>query len=247
MFDMQVWQLAAVAIVAIVSLAWMSRAIVRLTFSPASGKGTVREATAIESALVGGVVPEGAQVFDGWAYRVGARFAGRVRIAVYSDRVAVAGPRVPRGLYQVWVWVQGLLLALVIPALVAAVVLLDWRWLVAAIGLFITSYGISFAGAGLWPGLGEILYDQGHPETLEFPRASISEVDIGKGWAKGGFDVVLFPYKAFIDRMSEGLAVSFFAPDEHGKQVRFAIDLYTNEYARELVEVLASEGADPAA
>jgi hypothetical protein len=247
MFDMQVWQLAVVAIVAIVSLAWMSRAILRLTLSPASGQGTVRKATAIESALVGGVVPEGAQVFDGWAYRVGARFAGRVRIAVYSDRVAVAGPRVPRGLYQVWVWVQGLLLALVIPALVAAVVLLDWRWLVAAIGLFIASYGISFAGAGLWPGLGEILYEQGHPKALEFPRASIGEVDIGKGWAKGGFEVVLFPYKAGIDRMSEGLAVSFFAPDEHGKQVRFAIDLYTKEYARELAEVLASEGADPAA
>ena len=246
MFDMQVWQFAVVAIVAIVSLAWMCRAILRLTLSPASGQGTVRKATAIESALVGGVVPEGAQVFDGWAYRVGARFAGRVRIAVYSDRVAVAGPRVPRGLYQVWVWVQGLLLALVIPALVAAVVLLDWRWLVAAIGLFIASYGISFGGAGLWPGLGEILYEQGHPKALEFPRASISEVDIGKGWEKGGFEVVLFPYKAGIDRMSEGLAVSFFAPDEHGKQVRFAIDLYTKEYARELAEVLESEGADPA-
>ncbi len=247
MFDMQVWQLAVVAIVAIVSLAWMSRAILRLTLSPASGQGTVRKATAIESALVGGVVPEGAQVFDGWAYRVGARFAGRVRIAVYSDRVAVAGPRVPRGLYQVWVWVQGLLLALVIPALVAAVVLLDWRWLVAAIGLFVVSFGISFAGAGLWPGLGEILYEQGHPKALEFPRVSVSEVDIGKGWAKGGFAVVLFPYKAGIDRMSEGLAVSFFAPDEHGKQVRFAIDLYTKEYARELAEVLESEGAYPAA
>jgi hypothetical protein len=58
---------------------------------------------------------------------------------------------------------------------------------------------------------------------------------------------VLFPYKAGIDGMSEGLAVSFFAPDEHGKQVRFAIDLYTKEYARELADVLASEGADPAA
>ena len=31
MFDMQVWQFAVFAIVAIVSLAWMSRAILRLT------------------------------------------------------------------------------------------------------------------------------------------------------------------------------------------------------------------------
>ena len=65
----------------------------------------------------------------------------------------------------------------------------------------------------MWPGLGEILYEQGHPKALEFPRASISEVDIGKGWAKGGFEVVLFPYKAGIDRMSEGLAVSFWDRD----------------------------------
>jgi len=193
MFDMQVWQLAVIAIVAIVSLAWMSRSILRLTLSPASGQGTVRKATAIESALVGGVVPEGAQVFDGWAYRVGARFAGRVRIAVYSDRVAVAGPRVPRGLYQVWVWVQGLLLALFIPALVAAVVLLDWRWLVAAIGLFIASYGISFAGAGLWPGLGEILYDQGHPKALEFPASLLARWTSARAGQRVALKLFSFP------------------------------------------------------
>ena len=64
------------------------------------------------------------------------------------------------------------------------------------------------------------------------------EVDIGKGWSKGGFEVVLFPYKAGIDRMSEGLAVSFFAPDEDGHEVRFALSMYTKEKARELAEAL---------
>jgi hypothetical protein len=241
MFDMQIWQLAVITVVAIASLAWMSLAIVRLFSRRASSRATVRKATAIESALVGGVVPEGARVFDGWAYRVGARFAGRVRIAVYADRVAVAGPRVPQRLYQAWVWAQGLLLALVLPVLVASIVLLDWRWLVVAIAAFVTSFGISFAGAGLWPGLGEVLAEQGYFKALEFPRTSVCEVDIGRGWSKGGFDVVLFPYKVGIDKMAEGLAVSFFAPDEHGRQARFAMDMNSNEFARELSQLLTPE------
>ncbi len=236
---MPIWKLVVIAIVAIASVGWMSLAIVRLFSRRASGQAIVRQATAVESGLVGGTVPEGAQVFDGWAYRVTARFAGRVRIAVYEDRVAVAGPRVPRGLYQVWIWVQGLLLALVPPAAVAAIVDLDWRWLVAAIGMWVVSFGISFGGAGLWPGLGEVLHDKGYFKALEFPRASVRQVDIGKGWAKGGMEVVLLPYKAGVDKMAEGLAVSFYAPDEHGREVRFAMDMYTPEHARELADALA--------
>jgi hypothetical protein len=184
MFDLLVWQQVVIAIVALVSIGWMSFTIVRLFSRRASEQAIVREATAIESALVGGTVPEGARVFDGWSYRVGARFAGRVRVAVYDDRVAVAGPRVPRGLYQVWIWVQGLLLALVLPAAVAAVVTLDWRWLVAAAAIFVASFAVSIGGAGLWPGLGELQASEtGYFKALEFPRASVREVAIGKGWS----------------------------------------------------------------
>ena len=49
------------------------------------------------------------------------------------------------------------------------------------------------------------------------------------------------PYKAGIDKMSEGLAVSFFAPDEHGHEVRFALAAYTTEKARELAEMLRGD------
>ncbi len=243
MFDMHIWQQIVIAIVAIASVGWMSFAIVRLFSRRASSTAAVRKATAVESGLVGGTVPDGARVFDGWSYRVGARFAGRVRIAVYDDRVAVAGPRVPRTLYQVWIWVQGLLLALVPPAVVGAIVLLDWRWLVSAIAIWIVSFGLSFGGAGLWPGLGEVLSEKGYFKALEFPRASVREVDIGEGWAKGGLEVVLLPYKAGVDKMAEGLAVSFFAPDEYGREVRFAMDMYSQEYARELLELLARTAA----
>jgi hypothetical protein len=230
----RIWQLFVIAVVAIVSVGWMSFSIVRLFSRPAPDRATVRRGTALESGLVSGTVPEGAWVFDGWSYRVGARFAGRVRIAVYEDRVAVAGPRVPRWPYELWIWVQGLLLALVPPAVVAAAVTLDWRWLVAALVTWIISFGISFGGAGLWPGLGEIFSDRGYYKAVEFPRASVREVDIGKGWAKGGLEVVLLPYVAGVDQMAKGRAVSFFAPDEYGREVRYAIDMYTDEHAREL-------------
>jgi hypothetical protein len=69
----------------------------------------------------------------------------------------------------------------------------------------------------------------------------VCEVDIGRGWSKGGFDVVLFPYKVGIDKMAEGLAVSFFAPDEYGRQARFAMDMNSNEFARELSQLLTPE------
>ena len=246
MLDMQTWQQIAIAIIAVASVGWMSLVLVRLFSRRAPGRAIVRKGTAIESGLVGGTVPEGAKVFDGWSYRVGARFAGRVRIAVYEDRVAVAGPRVPRSLYELWMWVQGLLLALVPPALFAAVITLDWRWIVAAIVIWVLSFGISFGGAGLWPGLGEVLHEKGYLKALEFPRTSVREVSVGKGWSKGGLEVVLFPYKAGVDKMAQGLAVSFYAPDEFGREVRFAIDMYSKECALELSELLAGTATDKA-
>ena len=180
--------------------------------------------------------------FDGWSYRMGARFAGRVRIAVYPDTVAVSGPRVPSGIYKVWVWLQSLLLAAVFPALAAAIVLLDWRYLLLAVGLFVLSFAVSMGGAGLWPGLGELTAEdgEGRLKALEFPRDAIREIDIGKGWSKGGFEVILFPYLAGINNMAEGRAVSFFAPDETGHEVRFALDMYVESKATELATLLGS-------
>jgi len=239
MRDMQAWQQVVVAVVGVISMGWMSFAIVRLFTRPASAKATVREATAVESGLAGATITEGARVFDAWSYRVGARFAGRIRLAVYDERVAVAGPRVPRMLYEIWIWVQGLLLALVPPGIVAGAVTLDWRWIVAAVAVFVVSFCVSMGGAGLWPGLGELFVTkEGHFFALEFPRASVHQVDIGKGWSKGGLEVVLFPYKAGIDKMAGQRTVSFFAPDEHGCEVRFAMELHSEANVRELAGML---------
>ena len=147
-----------------------------------------------------------------------------------------------------WIWVQTLLLAAVFPALAAAIVLLDWRYLVLTVGLFVLSWAVSMGGAGLWPGLGELTAEgeEGHLDALEFPRNAIREVDIGKGWSKGGFEVILFPYLAAINKLAEGRAVSFFAPDETGHEVRFALDMYAESKANELAGILRSvPKADP--
>lgn len=240
MFSIHWWQGIVIAAVGAASLGVMCWAIRGLFSRRAETKALLRQGTPLESGLVSGRVPEGARAFDGWAYRVGARFAGRVRIVIYPDRVAVAGPRVPRSLYEAWIWTQGILLALVPPALVASVVMLDWRWLLVSIALFIVSFGVSSGGAGLWPGLGELeaVGAGGCFKALEFPRTSVREVDIGAGWSKGGLEVVLFPYKAGVDQMAAGRAVSFFAPDEYGREVRFAIHAYSDEDAGALADLL---------
>jgi len=237
-----VWQQIVIVLVGMVAIGWLSAAVVRLFSARSPLSAVVRRGSAAESGLVGGIVPPDARVFDGWSYRVGARFAGRVRIAVYRDTVAVSGPRVPSGLYKVWVWLQSLLFAAVFPALAATIVLFDWRYLLWAVGLFVVSFVVSMGGAGLWPGLGELTSEaaEGQLKALEFPRSAIREVDIGKGWSKGGFEVILFPYKRGVDKLAEGRAVSFFAPDEAGHEVRFAIDMYTEPKATELARLLDS-------
>jgi len=240
------WHTVVIALVGVGAVGWLSAAVVRLFSARSSARAVVRPGSTVESGLVGGVVPAEACVFDGWSYRVSARFAGRVRIAVYPDAVAVAGPRVPSRLYKVWVWLQSLLLAAVFPALAAAIVLLDWRYLLWTLGLFVLSWAVSMGGAGLWPGLGELTAEgeEGHLDALEFPRSAIREVDIGKGWSKGGFEVILFPYLAGINKLAEGRAVSFFAPDETGHEVRFALDMYAESKADELAALLKSVDPD---
>jgi len=236
-----VWPVVVIAAVAAASFGAFIGAVVRLFGRRADAPATEREATAFESALVGAEPPPGACAFDAWSYRVGARFAGRVRIVVDGERVSVAGPRVPRGLYRAWIWAQALLLGAVPPALVAALLLLEPRWAVVAVAAFAASWLVSMGGAGLWPGLGELSsVDTGHHRALAFDRAHVREVDIGgKGWAKGGLALVLFPYLRPLAAMMGQRPVSFFAPDEHGLEVRYALHMTSDQRAVELAGELA--------
>lgn len=239
MLDLQGWQSGIVGAVALVCAGGMAFVVARMFGRRASAPAVLREATAFESASVAGIAPAGASAFDGFAYRVPARLAGRVRIVVAGGRVSVAGPRVAPALYEAWIWIQALLLALVPAALVAAVVSLDWRWLVAGLGIFTVSFGVSGLGAGLWPAVGELEWlPAGRFRAVEFPLSAVGDVKVGSGWADGGIDVVLLPIKGGIDALSKDVAVSFWAPEERGRQVRYAILIPSAKDAAALAALL---------
>lgn len=243
MFDLELWQWLIVGLIAMANVAWMGWNIVRLFSRRSRVPGTVREASAFESAIADAEHPINADAFDVWSYRVGARFAGRVRIVIYPETVSVAGPRIPRGLYRVWIWTQAILLALAPAALIGAIMKLDWRWLVLAFVLAFVSWAVSAGGAGLWPGLGEIeVVDHGRFSAVEFPRDAINSVKVGTGWSDGGLAVVLWPYKAAVDGMARNRAVSFFAPDGDGLLVRYALHAYSEDDATRLAALLRGEG-----
>ncbi len=239
MFRMQAWQWVVVALVAATCVGWMSVTVGRMFGRRASGPATLREATAFESARVGAQAPAAARAFDGFSYRVPGRLAGRMRVMVSDGRVSVAGPRVPSGLYQAWIWVQALLLALVPAAFTAAAVKLEWRWAAVAVAIFVAGQLFSAAGAGIWPGLGEMDFiDAGRFKAVEFGVSEVHDVKIGEGWADGGIDAVLLPVKGGIDAMSKGRAVSFFAPDDEGRDVRYAFHMPSDADAEALAGLL---------
>jgi hypothetical protein len=236
--DMVRW--GVVAVTAVVAVGWMVANIWRLYSRKATQPATVRQATAAESGLYGAEVPEGARVFDAFAYRVGARFAGRTRIVFDGETVSVAGPRAPKGLYAVWIWVQGLPLALVAPAAVAAVIFLDWRWALAALALLVASVAAMAVGAGVWPGMGEVEWigTDGYFKALEFPRALANDVRIGRGWARGGLSAIVLLYERGIDQIAKTRAVSFYAPDEDGREVVYALQFLSDDAAQEVAGLL---------
>lgn len=236
MFRMQPIQWIVVGIVAFASVGAMGWNVSRMFGRRAdAGPAILREATAFESARVGAEAPADAVAFDAFAYRVPARLAGRVRIVVDGGSVSIAGPRVPAALYQAWIWLQALLLSLVPAALAGALLRWDARWLLLALGVFVAGQAISALGAGLWPGLGEVAFiERGRFQAVEFAVGDVRAVKVGEGWADGGIDLVLLPVKRGIDALAAGRAVSFFAPDDAGREVRYALHMTSEDDATAL-------------
>lgn len=242
MFEMQTWQAIVVGAIALACVGYMGVTIAHLLSGTSDATGSVRPATSFESALADGEAPAGAFAADGFSYRVGARFAGKVRVVVDDGTVSVSGPRVPRGIYVFWIWVQGLLLAFAPVALVLAAVKLDWRALLLAVATLVVSFGISSLGAGLWPGLGEMQFmTNGVHDAVEFPVSSVDDVRVGDGWASGGLEVVLLPYKGAIDQLAVDHAVSWSAPDGDGRLARYAVHVHDQQQAADLAAQLGGE------
>ena len=239
MGQLAVWQQAVIGAAALVFLGGMSFVVWRLFARRGRGRAEARAATPVEASLYGATAPDGAEVFDGFSYRVSARFAGRARVIVDGDRVTFTGPRGPKGLYVLWIALQALLMAAAPVALVWALVALDWRMLLWSIGLLFASTLVMAVGAGVWPGLGEVSgLTDGLMPTLELSRRDVHGVTLGAGWSEGGLGVVLFPYIGGIDRLAEGHAVSWWGPDEAGNEVRFALHCYDQGRALRLYRLL---------
>lgn len=237
---LMLWQQVVVAVVAVLAVGFMSWQIVRLQARGAEGRTAIaRSGDDVESGLYGARAADGADVFDGFSYRVGARFAGRVRVVVADGRVSVCGPRAPKAIYWLWIWLQGVTLALVAPLLAWAVVALDWRMLLSALGMMLISTLIMALGAGVLPGLGEVpgLTD-GHYPAMEHAITDARGVKMGAGWADGGLSWVTLPYTKGIDQIASGHGVSWWGPDESGREVRYAIHCYDEAQAKRLYELL---------
>lgn len=242
MGSLATWQQIVVAGVAIVSVGFMGAQILRLQRRRSEARATQRPGTDAESGLYGAKAPDGAEVFDGFSYRVGARFAGRARVVVKGERVSFCAPRGPSALYWFWIWAMGISMTLMVPAAAWAIVALDWKMALWTLGLGVISTLVMAIGAGVWPGLGEVpgLTD-GHFPTLEHAVANARDVKLGPGWADGGLSWVLLPYVGPINQLAAGHAVSWFGPDERGREVRYAIHCYDTAQAKRLYELLAAQ------
>lgn len=150
--------------------------------------------------------------FEGYDYRTSSHFGSWTKIIVEGDVVSITGPRVGVVPYRLWVALQALLEMLTLAALLAAVVLRDWRYALLAPALLVTYLLVGMIGAaGMWELANMMAKGSGHPAHT-FTVDSVKRVKIGPGWARYGLSLVILPYVAGINKMSEGHAVSFEAP-----------------------------------
>ena len=143
--------------------------------------------------------------------------------------MSVTGPRVGVTIYRLWIALQAAFLALTVPALLAAVILWDWRYLVTALALAVFYWVISAVGAvALWEYQTVVAFDRASYQTTSFPLSAVKRVKIGRGWARNGLWLVILPFIAGLNKVSEGRVVSFEAPDgDTGKDAVYAFYMRT--------------------
>jgi hypothetical protein len=183
---------------------------------------------------------EQVRTFEGYHYRTGSRFGSRVRLSIESDNVTVTGVRVRKSWYQAWIGAQAALLAMSPVMLLLAIVRWNRRYLKCAGALFTLYLGLSGGGAGcLWEEANLEAFGAGKVgDTVSFPLEDVRDVRIGRGWDRGGLGLVILPFLAAINKMSEGYAVSFEAPDGEGGKAIYALHMRTPADARALAAAL---------
>ena len=179
--------------------------------------------------------------FEGYHYRTSSRFGGRIEISINEECVSITGPRIGVGIYKAWILIQAVLLFLIIPAIIFPIIFGVPIYLLIILALLFLHYTISAVGAiALWELANVLAFDKNKKGDREtFSIVDIKDIRIGKGWERNGLWFVIPYVIPMINMMSEGLCVSFEAPDSvTGKDVVYAFLLHSKEETKTFVDLL---------
>jgi hypothetical protein len=172
------------------------------------------------------------EIFEGYHYRTSSRFGSRVRIKIGDDNISITGPRIGPAIYRTWILTQSILLFLIIPAIIFPLALGKPVYLLLIIGILFLHYAISGTGAIiLWEGANVMAFTDGKAGDTEIVRmVDIKDIRMGKGWERKGLWLVIPYVIPIINKVTEGLCISFEAPDSvTGKDVVYAFLLHSRE------------------
>ena len=133
---------------------------------------------------------------------------------------------------------------MIVPALLAAVVLRDWRYLVLALVLAAIHWAVgTFGAVSFWELANVNAFSEGTMgTTIEFPMNAVKRVKIGRGWARNGLWLVIPLFVPGLNQMAEGYCVSFEAPDgETERDAVYALHMQTKEIAQSLADLLEEQ------
>jgi hypothetical protein len=187
------------------------------------------------------MVEKNTPAFGGYHYRTSSRFGSRVRIAIDKEYMSITGPRIGPGVYKTWILVQSIILFLIIPALVFPLVFARPIYLLLIPGLLFLHYAISGTGAIiLWEGANVMAFTDGRMgDTETFRLADIRDIKVGKGWERNGLWLVIPYVIPLINKVTEGLCISFEAPDSvTGEDRVYAFLLHSRKETEAFIDLV---------
>jgi hypothetical protein len=177
-------------------------------------------------------------------YRLTSRFGYYVKIHVTHADASVSGPRLSPGLYALFIGGQLLLRFITYAALLGALVLWDWRYLIVAAAICVAGFVFTLAcAAGLWAWPDVVaLVDPATLDRVTVPLASIRDVRVGPGWDRQGIGFVLGGMVKAVDKQAGDHTVSWLAPDPTtGRYVTYGVCAYTTDEAADLAQQLRGQ------
>jgi len=182
-----------------------------------------------------------AETFEAYSYRTSSRFGSRVKVSIDDGNVTVTGPRVGVLIHRGWIRAQVVLFWSTVPALLAAAILWDWRFLALALGLQFAHWALgTFGAVSFWELANVNAFTEGTGgATVQFPVSAVSDVKIGRGWARHGLWLAIPLYVPGLNQMAKGFCVSFEAADgETGRDAVYALHMRTEEEGKALAALL---------